>query len=245
MGTHPHGAAHVYDSSSQSLLELILTNPNHYLGPAVIKKWPSTNNVPFLFKVLSIAKALPLQAHPEKALAERLNARNAREFVDANHKPEIAVAVGDTLTDDGGWGDDVAFTGFVGFRPLEQIRAFLHSVPELVEAIGNGQVAEAFVANPTQEGLKSVFGSLISRSVNDPAAIKSQVCTLVERIQKKEAVVPLDEELVKIIIKVNRQYPGDVGVLATSFFMNLVKLKRGEGVYIGADEIHAYLEGGQ
>lgn len=32
-------------------------------------------------------------------------------------------------------------------------------------------------------------------------------------------------------------------MLSSIFFMNFVKLKRGESVYIGADEVHAYLEG--
>jgi mannose-6-phosphate isomerase len=43
--------------------------------------------------VLSVAKALSIQAHPDRALAARLHARDARNYPDANHKPELALAV--------------------------------------------------------------------------------------------------------------------------------------------------------
>ena len=36
--------------------------------------------LPFLFKVLSIAKALSIQAHPNKKLAEQLHARDPRNY---------------------------------------------------------------------------------------------------------------------------------------------------------------------
>lgn len=44
-------------------------------------------------------------------------------------------------------------------------------------------------------------------------------------------------------LRVSQQYPGDAGVLATTFFMNFAKLHRGEALWIGADEVHAYLAG--
>lgn len=36
--------------------------------------------LPFLFKVLSIRKALSIQAHPNKKLAEKLHARDPRNY---------------------------------------------------------------------------------------------------------------------------------------------------------------------
>lgn len=36
--------------------------------------------LPFLFKVLSINKALSIQAHPNKKLAEQLHARDPRNY---------------------------------------------------------------------------------------------------------------------------------------------------------------------
>ena len=35
-----------------------------------------------------------------------------------------------------------------------------------------------------------------------------------------------------------------IGVIIAPIFMNLITLNRGEAIYIGADEAHAYLKGG-
>ena len=51
--------------------------------------WHSDNS-----QILSIAKALPLQIHPNKDLAKRLHEKEPEKFTDTNHKPEIAVALG-------------------------------------------------------------------------------------------------------------------------------------------------------
>lgn len=249
MGTHPNGPSHLFSSPSTSVLDVIKSNPAHYLGPTLLQKWPSTTHVPFLFKILSIGKALPLQAHPDKSLGEELNRENPREFVDANHKPEIAVAVGEPLGNGngGGWGEGVVFTGFVGFKPLQEIRDLVQNLPELQRAIGDERLAKAFLDNPTKAALNAIFSSLINRGANSPDLVKKEVLALIGRLEAG----PRDilgtgvqaTELAKLLVKINAQYPGDVGVFATSFFMNFVKLQKGESVYIGADEIHAYLEG--
>ena len=44
-------------------------------------------------QVLSVAKALSIQAHPDKALAERLHAEQPQHYKDDNHKPEMALAL--------------------------------------------------------------------------------------------------------------------------------------------------------
>jgi len=45
-----------------------------------------------------------------------------------------------------------------------------------------------------------------------------------------------------LVLSLEKQYPGDVGVLA-AYFMNYVKLSPGEALYVGANEPHAYLSG--
>ena len=67
------------------------------------------DNLPFLFKVLSVNKALSIQAHPDKKHAEELHKARPDIYKDSNHKPEMAIA----LTD---------FEGLCGFRPLSQIQ---------------------------------------------------------------------------------------------------------------------------
>jgi len=45
--------------------------------------------LPFLFKILSIRKALSIQVHPNKAEAEKLHAQHPDIYKDPNHKPEV------------------------------------------------------------------------------------------------------------------------------------------------------------
>lgn len=45
--------------------------------------------LPFLFKVLSIRKALSIQVHPNKTEAEKLHALHPDIYKDPNHKPEV------------------------------------------------------------------------------------------------------------------------------------------------------------
>ncbi|KZT25058.1 mannose-6-phosphate isomerase [Neolentinus lepideus HHB14362 ss-1] len=239
MGTHSNGPASIY-GTSQSLKDLIDANPQHFLGSAY-QKWPKSTEVPFLFKILCAGKALPLQAHPDKKLGEELNRQDQGkgEFVDANHKPEIAVTIGDPLEED--WGEEgVAFLGFVGFRPLEEIRFFLQHVSELRRAVGDEGVVSQFMSSPSKETLKRLYTQLLERGKNDVRGVAAEVDALVQRIQEGRAQLGQEG---KLVLKAHAQYPGDVGVLATAFFMNLMKLKRGEAVYCGADEVHAWLAG--
>ena len=46
----------------------------------------------------------------------------------------------------------------------------------------------------------------------------------------------------QLVVRLEAQYPSDVGVLA-SFLFNYVKLNPGEALYLGANELHAYLQG--
>lgn len=46
----------------------------------------------------------------------------------------------------------------------------------------------------------------------------------------------------ELVLRLEKQYPGDVGVIA-SFLFNYVKLNPGEALYLGANEPHAYIHG--
>ncbi len=73
MGTHPTLPSHA--SPSETLAQRLASAPEAHLGEAVLARYPSARDgqLPFLFKVLSIGKALSIQAHPDKELAERLH----------------------------------------------------------------------------------------------------------------------------------------------------------------------------
>jgi mannose-6-phosphate isomerase len=95
MGTHPSAPSSLApDAGIQeevSLREWLARNPSALLGRAVAARWGG--DLPFLFKVLSVAQPLSIQAHPDRDLARALHALRPATYRDANHKPEMAVAV--------------------------------------------------------------------------------------------------------------------------------------------------------
>ncbi|KAL5524428.1 hypothetical protein ACEPAF_9568 [Sanghuangporus sanghuang] len=241
MGTHKKGPSVLWDDAQISLHGLIMSSPRSFLGARLTgpsfdqkhfvgdAKFSHTTDVPFLFKILSISKALPLQAHPDKKLGEKLHNEDSGQFVDCNHKPEIAVALAD------------GFKGFIGFRDPKLIAKDLLSVPELSEVICHDEAIEKFVREQSKESLKVIFTKLLLAS---PEFVSSAVSKLIARIERQGASATGDNALAADLVQtLNKQYPHDVGVLAAPFFMNLITLNRGEAVYIGADEAHAYLEG--
>lgn len=69
MGTHPTVPSKV-KSTGLTLLAHLAANP-HLVGDRVRKRFGP--DLPFLFKVLAVHKALSIQAHPNKTLAEKLH----------------------------------------------------------------------------------------------------------------------------------------------------------------------------
>lgn len=110
MGAHPRGDAKIL--GSQKTLGQWIAENQDCLGSKV--KATFHGKLPFLFKVLSVETALSIQAHPNKELAEKLHLQAPQHYPDANHKPEMAIAL-------------TSFQGLCGFRPVEEIVAFLQS----------------------------------------------------------------------------------------------------------------------
>jgi len=76
MGTHPSLPSKEL-KTGRSLLELIEDNQS-LMGSEVIEHYG--NKLPFLFKVLSITKALSIQAHPNKKLAEQIHNKDSKNY---------------------------------------------------------------------------------------------------------------------------------------------------------------------
>lgn len=77
MGTH--ASLPSIDISTGKTLQELIAADNSALGPSVIKKF-GLGRLPFLFKVLSIEKALSIQAHPDKSLAEILHSKDPSNY---------------------------------------------------------------------------------------------------------------------------------------------------------------------
>jgi mannose-6-phosphate isomerase len=76
MGTHPSLPSKDLETK-RTLLDLVQDN-QALLSADIAKRYE--NKLPFLFKVLSINKALSIQAHPNKKLAEKLHAKDSKNY---------------------------------------------------------------------------------------------------------------------------------------------------------------------
>ena len=76
--THKNGPCTVHNGLNRGKLlkDLIQSDPDFYLGQKLLSNSNMQdlykNDLPFLFKILSFNKALPLQAHPDPSLGSKL-----------------------------------------------------------------------------------------------------------------------------------------------------------------------------
>ena len=91
MGTHPNGPSELGNCHSREPLSDYIKRHPDVLGDNCRKQFG--DNLPFLFKILSVNKALSIQAHPNKQLAALLHKDRPNVYKDSNHKPEMAIAL--------------------------------------------------------------------------------------------------------------------------------------------------------
>ncbi|CAN6644679.1 mannose-6-phosphate isomerase [Trichomonascus vanleenenianus] len=241
MGTHP-SVPSKNKTTGQSLREIVADKPE-LLDDSVAAKFGG-GELPYLFKVLSIRKALSIQAHPDKTLGAILHKSDPKNYPDANHKPEMAIAV-------------TEFEGFCGFRPLEQIIEFLNTVPELVELVTVKEAESFKVAVTGQEhalegtdedkrnrkALQALFGKLMN---SDAAKVEDAAKRLVERAREEQLTFGGSAggpELAQLIIRLNEQFPNDIGLFCGGLLLNYVRLVPGEAMFLRAKDPHAYISG--
>ena len=220
MGAHPKASSKiVVDGKEVELAEVIYQYPQQMLGRKTAKSF--SNTLPFLFKVLSVNEALSIQVHPDKKQAIALNKKDPINYPDNNQKVEIAVAL-DSLT------------ALYGFKPATQIIKMLKDYPEIADFIG-----ARIDINPNKKNLlKQIFTRLIKNAVMNTDGLSNALKKLYGRISRKK----VKTEIEKYFLKLHRKYENDVGLLIL-FFLNLVKLKRGEAVFTKPGVPHAYLKG--
>ncbi|CAK7226427.1 Mannose-6-phosphate isomerase [Sporothrix bragantina] len=242
MGTHPSNPSKDVETG-RNLLDLVQDN-QALLGSTIAAKY--NHKLPFLFKVLSVNKALSIQAHPNKKLAEQLHARDPKNYPDDNHKPEMAIAI-------------TPFEGLCGFRPLAEIAFFLKNVSAFRTVVGE-DVASSFIstvesssedAAKNKEALKSLFSALMSASQPD---LEKATKALLAELEAAEtsggaetfAAGGVEATSGAVLVKLIKRLYGEFGVdygLFNLFFLNYVTLAPGEALFLQADDIHAYISG--
>ncbi|KAJ2861535.1 Mannose-6-phosphate isomerase [Coemansia aciculifera] len=226
MGTHPSGPSKVFGTDT-ALSSIIEQSPEQALGVQVSRKFDG--QLPFLFKVLSIEKALSIQAHPDKTLAQKLYAERPAVYKDGNHKPEMSIA----LTD---------FVAMSGFRPLDEIAAFIGEYPEFAALVKES--AEAFLGavkagddSEKRKQLRALFAELMNARAED---VQTQLDGLLARVAPGSD--PLDISADALVHRLNMEYPGDVGVFCV-FMLNVLRLVPGDAFFMGPNDPHAYIFG--
>ena len=83
MGTHSSSPSRLLDGTP---LKDVLASAPSLIGDDVLNIFEvDDGNLPFLFKILAIRKALSIQTHPDKRMAERLHAERPDLYKGALH----------------------------------------------------------------------------------------------------------------------------------------------------------------
>lgn len=153
------------------------------------------------------------------------------------------------------------FDGLCGFRPPAEISHFLATVPAFRNLIGESAAKEfestvkgsetsdkAEDQKKNKKALQSAFSALMNASKESIAAAAKELVKSAEKDGYSFAGGggPSNEgkELADLVVRLNGQFEGDIGLFVL-FFLNYVKLQIGEAMYLKADDIHAYLSGGE
>ena len=233
-GAHPGDPAWLEtDQGERSLLDTLREDPEGELGAAVRDRFGDT--LPFLLKVLAADEPLSLQAHP--------SAEQAVEGFAREDKLGIPVSGADTQLP----------------RPQPQARItccarairgaggipFRRAQRRADACAGGGgpgpvrQSARRLSPTPTVCGRCSPRGSPRRSPISTcwcPRCIDGAIQYLRSGKKKKFAAEA------KTVLELGERYPGDAGVLA-SMLLNRISLSPGEGIYLPAGNLHAYLHG--
>lgn len=229
MGAHPLGPSNVNrEGRERSLHEVVTEDPRREMGHRAHDAFGA--RLPFLLKVLAAAQPLSLQAHPTESQAragfadeERrgvpLGAPN-RNYKDPCHKPELICAL-------------TPFDALCGFRRVEDTL-------RLFDELGVNELAAVLAPlrrSPDRAGLAETFRAIMTMPQADRVGAVQATVGACARIGS-----PTFERERAWALKLAGLYPGDVGIVS-ALFLNLVHLEPGQAIFMGAGNLHAYLEG--
>lgn len=235
LGAHPGDPARVIEGDGvRSLCDVVDEAPGRELGERCIAAFGE--RLPFLLKVLAAEEPLSLQAHPSAEQAREGFAREEasgipidsaeRNYRDASHKPELVVAL-------------TRFEALAGFRdPRRTVRLLdALAVPALDPYLG------LLAGQPDSGGLRALFTTWITLPSPALAALLPAVLDgCVAYLSGPDAGALEFAKEARTALELSEGYPGDAGVLA-SLLLNRVTLEPGQGLFLDAGNLHAYLHG--
>ena len=223
LGAHERAPATVLLTEDEAvpLDRLIAAQPEAVLGRRAAARY---GRLPYLFKVLDVARPLSIQVHPTRAQAEvgfeEENRRGIpldspqRNYKDRSHKPELMVALSD-------------FWLLHGFLPEERLARLLESVPEF------HRLRRVWA----QGGLPALYRRVMGLA---PAEVEAILGPLIARLRRSAAAdrTPADAWLLRLAAARR----ADRGLFSL-YFLNLLHLRPGQGIFQAAGVPHAYLQG--
>lgn len=230
LGTHPSAASSIEVNGEQQGLDHYIAAHPTVLGETSQQQFG--NRLPYLLKILDVEKPLSIQLHPTKTEAEQGFAReNAqgidlkdakRSYKDDNHKPEMMIALSD-------------FWLLHGFKTKSAILKTLYARPSLVVLAEKleQQFLKDFYAEVMQSSQTQLAQWLLPIIQHNQAAYHNNELTL------DNPDYWLLYALEAMAISVDKL---DAGLLSF-YLMNIVYLKKGEGIFQDAGIPHAYLRG--
>jgi mannose-6-phosphate isomerase len=188
--------------------------------------------LPYLMKLLAADRPLSIQAHPNREEAEEGFARENeagvpidapdRMYRDAWPKPEALIAI-------------TPFVGLCGFRdPVRTV--------DLIERLDVADELRSVITPLTQRkgsaALAQVFLDVLSYDGDRLRRVDLVVDAAANHTEDDAEL----GDLARALVQLGNAYPGDRGILA-ALLLNIVTLQPGEGMFLGAGNMHAYLHG--
>ncbi len=181
--------------------------------------------LPYLLKILAAAQPLSIQVHPTIAQAKAGWAREAgldaadprRNYRDDNHKPELIVALSER------------FEALGGLRPID-------ATLRLLDAFGESAGVAALRARLAASG--DALGDTIAWLLSGEA--QAEVDDVIGALAAASS--PEFDVTLRSLRRVAERNQADPGVVV-ALLMNHIVLERGEGIFLRAGLLHAYLEG--
>lgn len=232
LGAHPADPARVIvEGGTESLLDVLHSDPEGELGQGNLDAFGE--RLPFLLKLLAAEEPLSLQAHPSAVQADegfrRENALGVpmespvRNYKDGSHKPELVVALS-------------RFEALAGFREPTRTVKLLRAlaVDELEPYLG------LLEGQPDADGLRALFTTWITLpSTVLGTLLPAVLAGCIEYVSHHDAEFVAE---IRTALELSEAYPGDAGVLA-ALLLNRVTLEPGQGLFLAAGNLHAYLHG--
>ena len=230
LGAHPDLPAHATIGSA----EIALNRLTAWAGPVLLgeRAFEQFDGAfPFLMKILSAAKPLSIQAHPNTEQAESGFAREnhadlddpQRSYTDDKHKPELISALED-------------FYALRGFKPLDELERTVRDMPELSDLVPDGTL--------THDGMVELYVELMQLPQLE---VNRRLIPLLQRLRTANEHRAFGKTnpaywAIRADDTFSRDGHMDRGLFSV-FLLNLVHLRPGQAMYLPAGEPHAYLEG--